>query len=240
MNTKFVSTKSTAFQLKGSLFTLTVLQLLNSDFESFANQLHNLIKASPNFFKNAPVVIDLEKIQDVNHNIDFTRVKAELIGHGLIPVGIRNGNVTQTQMAMNAGLGILTPHKQENTNQSQTTSVPTTATLVTQPVRSGQQVYAKHADLIVLASVSPGAELLADGNIHVYGTLRGRALAGVTGNMNARIFCHRLEAELISIAGYYKLHDDIVVPKTAQGFQIYLEDGKFVINELFSHNELQH
>lgn len=241
MSFKSITTKSSAFQLKGSLFTLTVLQLLTSDFENFATQLHNLIKASPNFFKNAPVVIDLEKIQDTHHNIDFTRIKAELISHGLIPVGIRNGNFAQTQNALSAGLGILTPHKQE-ANAPNTQNAPThhLSIIVTQPVRSGQQVYAKLADLIVLASVSPGAELMADGNIHVYGTLRGRALAGVTGNVNARIFCHRLEAELISIAGYYKLHDDIVVPKTIQGLQVYLEDGKFMISELFSHNDNHH
>lgn len=75
--------------------------------------------------------------------------------------------------------------------------------VVTQPVRSGQQIYAKGADLIVLSSVGTGAELLADGHIHVYGTLRGRALAGIQGDKTARIFCSNLEAELVSIAGQY-------------------------------------
>jgi septum site-determining protein MinC len=76
-------------------------------------------------------------------------------------------------------------------------------------VRSGQQIYAKGCDLIVLGPISQGAELLSDGHIHVYGPLRGRALAGINGNKEAHIFCHSLEAELISIAGHYKLSEDI-------------------------------
>ena len=81
--------------------------------------------------------------------------------------------------------------------------------MITQPVRSGQQIYAKNSDLIVIASVSPGAELLADGNIHIYGRLKGRALAGVTGNQHAHIFCQNLEAELVAIAGHYWLSEDL-------------------------------
>lgn len=81
--------------------------------------------------------------------------------------------------------------------------------VITEPVRSGQQIYARGGDLLVLAPVSHGAELLADGHIHVYGPLRGRALAGVTGDTQAHILCQSLEAELISIAGQYKISEDI-------------------------------
>ncbi len=81
--------------------------------------------------------------------------------------------------------------------------------LVTTPVRGGVQIYAAGGDLIVLAPVSPGAELLADGNIHVYGPMRGRALAGVKGDTSARIFCQQLAAELVSIAGNYKVAEDL-------------------------------
>jgi septum site-determining protein MinC len=81
--------------------------------------------------------------------------------------------------------------------------------MLTDPVRSGQQVYAENSDLIVLAPVSSGAELIADGCIHVYGVLRGRAIAGATGNPQARIFCKRLEADLVAIAGIYMVADQI-------------------------------
>lgn len=244
MTTSIASTNNnTAFQLKGSLLTLTVLQLLQTDSLAFALQLSTLVKKTPNFFKNAPVVIDLEKLQDTNHSIDFAAIKAELIKYGLLPVGIRNANEQQTELAIAAGLGVLaagtaTRHIGAADNPaSRKSAIPkvaskqietvSTCKIITQPVRSGQQIYAQGGDLVILASVSAGAELMADGNIHVYGTLRGRALAGVAGNTAARIFCHKLDAELISIAGYYKLRDDMVIPAASElGIQVYFEDGK--------------
>ena len=94
------------------------------------------------------------------------------------------------------------------------------------PVRSGQQVYAKDSDLIVLAAVNPGAEVVADGNIHVYGPLRGRALAGAQGDRQARVFCLDMEAELVAIAGCYQVDES--VPKDIRGLavQVYLEGDK--------------
>ena len=104
---------------------------------------------------------------------------------------------------------------------------------MTVPIRSGMQVYAKDTDLIVTASVSPGAELFADGNIHVYGPLRGRALAGVQGNMQARIFCRTLEAELVSIAGYYLTKEDMQTFTAKDGMvQIYLDNEQIRIEAI--------
>jgi septum site-determining protein MinC len=103
------------------------------------------------------------------------------------------------------------------------------ARLVTGPVRSGTQIYARGTDLVVTASVSPGAELVADGNIHVYGPLRGRALAGASGDTGARIFCSRLDAELVSIAGRYLVSEQL--PAEQRGFpvQIALVDDQLTI-----------
>lgn len=104
--------------------------------------------------------------------------------------------------------------------------------LVTEPVRSGQQIFAERGDLVVVASVSPGAELIAHGNIHVYGALRGRALAGVHGDAAARIFCQGLEAELIAIAGLYKL-SDAVDPSLRRGrVQAFLDRGTVRVEPL--------
>ena len=102
--------------------------------------------------------------------------------------------------------------------------------LQTTPVRSGQQVVCKGGDLVIASSVSHGAELLADGNIHVYGVLRGRALAGISGNKNARIFCLSLDAELVSIAGFYRLSD--VIQPNQGPCQIYLQDEHIIIEPL--------
>ena len=101
--------------------------------------------------------------------------------------------------------------------------------LITQPVRSGMQLYAKGGDLVVVAPVSPGAELIADGHIHVYGALRGRALAGAAGDTDARIFAQRLEAELVSIAGRYLVSEAIAPELTRQPVQVSLVEDRLRI-----------
>ena len=101
--------------------------------------------------------------------------------------------------------------------------------LINQPVRSGTQIYARGADLIVTAAVSPGAEIMADGNIHVYGPLRGRALAGAAGDAEAQIFCSRFEAELVSIAGHYLVSEQMPAEERGLPVQIALVDDRLTI-----------
>ncbi|WP_373508014.1 septum site-determining protein MinC, partial [Thiocapsa sp.] len=105
-------------------------------------------------------------------------------------------------------------------------------TLVTRPVRSGQRVYAVGGDLSIIAAVSSGAELMADGNIHVYGPLRGRALAGMKGNTAARIFCQDLQAELVSVAGHYRVSENIPSELRGVPVQIYLDQKILRIEKL--------
>ncbi len=105
--------------------------------------------------------------------------------------------------------------------------------LINYPIRSGQQIYAAGADLIVLAPVSAGAELLADGHIHVYAPLRGRALAGVMGDTSARIFCRSLEAELVSVAGQYKISEDLQNDRDwRKSVQVFLRDDRLVVEPI--------
>ena len=99
-------------------------------------------------------------------------------------------------------------------------------------MRSGQQIYAPDGDLIILSSVSPGAEILADGSIHVYGALRGRALAGIKGNTEARIFCKSLEAELISVAGCFQVHEDIDKTFWEKPTHVFLRDDDLCVESL--------
>lgn len=109
---------------------------------------------------------------------------------------------------------------------------PAGARIVSEAVRSGQQLYAAGGDLIVLGPVSHGAELLADGNIHVYGTLRGRALAGLKGDIQARIFCRTLEAELICVAGVYMVSEQIKEDYGRKPVQIRLDGENLVIDPI--------
>ena len=108
-------------------------------------------------------------------------------------------------------------------------SGPVPTKIIRHPIRSGQQIYAKDTDLIVIGSVSQGAEILADGNIHVYGPLRGRALAGVRGNTDSMIFCSQLQAELVSIAGTYKVIDDIRQTRWQRAAMIRLDRDQLIV-----------
>jgi septum site-determining protein MinC len=104
--------------------------------------------------------------------------------------------------------------------------------VVTQPVRSGQQIYARDSDLIVMSQVSEGAEVLADGNVHIYGGLRGRALAGVAGDVSARIFCQSLEAQLLSVAGNFLLSEDFGKDLWKKPVQVSLNEDNLYIAPL--------
>jgi septum site-determining protein MinC len=223
------------FELKGSLLTLTVLHVLNPDRQAFSAHLRHQAEKTPNLFKNMPIVIDLQQMTDPTHAIDFAWLQQQLREHGLIPVGVRYGTEILQQAARATGLAVLgnqIDKKSEGTTpRKKNAPSPATTLWITTPVRSGQQIYARQADLVVLAPVNHGAELLADGSIHVYDSLRGRALAGINGDTTARIFCHKLEAQLVSVAGHYRLNESLPVIQ-APMVQIYLEDGKVCIEGL--------
>lgn len=240
MDTMATKTSSRAFQLKGSLFTLTVMQMLKADIAALSTQLSALAKQTPDLFNHMPVVIDLSKLSDQDHDFDFATTQTLLRKHGLIPVGVRSGTPALHKEAIATGLPVMSTSKQELTDEKENPTDKTTeksvtqslhhnTKLITQPVRSGQRIYAKGGDLVILATVSPGAELLADGHIHIYGALRGRALAGLSGDQDARIFCQTLEAELVSIAGHYWVNEDLKIPQGGQGVQIYLENERLHI-----------
>ncbi len=235
-------TSNTSFQLKGGLFTLTVIYLFNPELTVLGEQLAKLVKQTPKFFQNMPVVIDLHKLQPPSATLDFTSLIQCLREHGLIPIGVRSGNALQHEAAASIGLAIMPNTKTEATAEPATIK-PTVATdaapaapavvltkIITQPIRSGQQIYARNSDLVVLGPVSPGAELIADGNIHIYGALRGRALAGVSGNQSARIFCQTLEAELVSIAGHYWISEDLHNSAMKENVHIYLEKERLHVS----------
>ncbi|MCA0403063.1 MAG: septum site-determining protein MinC [Proteobacteria bacterium] len=227
--------KSQAFKLKGRLYTFTVLQLLNTDKAILVAQLEDLAAKAPRFFDRTPIVLDCSVLPEAE--FDLQGICQLMREHSILPVAIQGANPLLTTLAQCQGLAVLhasaTQDKPliENTSHEPAAQItPTKAKLVTTPVRSGQQVVAKGGDLVVSSSVSHGAELLSDGNIHVYGALRGRALAGISGDKDVRIFCQSLDAELISIAGFYRL-SDAIEPQNGP-CQIYLEDEHIHIEPL--------
>lgn len=225
--------KSQAFKLKGRLYTFTVLQLLNTDAVLFAQQLDDVIIKAPKLFNGTPIVLDCSALHDGEVDLDEFFQIMRL--HGMLPVAIQGANPLLAVLAQAKGVPVLhasSAHDKLLVEETQHEPVPliTATKTLTTPVRSGQQVVSKGSDLIITASVSHGAELLADGNIHVYGVLRGRALAGMSGDRNARIFCQALEAELVSIAGFYRLSD--AIEPYAGACQIYLQEEHICIEPI--------
>jgi septum site-determining protein MinC len=224
-----------ALELKGSNFTLPVLRLLNTDPQAVSRELEGKIAQAPDFFRHAPVVIDVGAVREKGSSVDFALLIGMLRSSGLIPVGVRGGDRGQNEIAAAMDLAIMSEgaprHKQP---AAEPASEPDGGggQLVLQPVRSGQRIYAAGGDLVVLGQVSPGAEVLADGNIHVYGALRGRALAGAKGNRDARIFCQVFDAELISVAGSYRVSEDFDDALRGKPVQVHLEGPRLRVEAL--------
>lgn len=234
---------SAAFEIKSGAVNLPVLRLASDDLEWIAVQLEQKISQAPDFFRHAPMVIDLHELVDVAADLDFCALAALMRKLGLIPVGVCGASHPHLLAARAADLPHLTLARHEPAVQaSQQAKAPpvkaaapileSSTKIVSQPVRSGQRIYAAGGDLVVLAQVSAGAEIMADGNIHVYGALRGRALAGVQGNLACRIFCHDLQAELVAIGGQYKISESIEDSVRGVPVQVYLQNGALIIEKI--------
>ena len=197
------ASKNNCFQLKADFLPMTTLKLSHYDAELFRAQLESTVLKAPHYFTNAPVIVDFSAVQEhVFSEADLKQLVNLMREYQMIPVaarGLSGQNVLPN-------LPETAPKQAEKTK---TVEAKPITKIITKPVRAGTQVYAKDADLVIVAPVNAGAEVIADGNIHIYGSLRGRALAGANGNINARIFCHDLDAELISIAGHYLLSDQM-------------------------------
>ncbi len=234
-----VAERDTPFQLRGNSFTMMVLKVNAPNSPEFFPQLNIKVRQAPNFFRNAPVVLDFDELPEATV-FDLASFVAQVRAHHLLPVGFQGGPRPVQEAALAAGLTPMPsgrvakledvvkgpdPRAAATAPQVMVEVVHRPALVITEPVRSGTQLYAEKTDLVITASVSPGAELLADGNIHVYGALRGRALAGVSGDPAARIFCHSLEAEVVSIAGVYRVSEDIGSDFFKKPVQVFLRDG---------------
>ena len=237
-----------ALEFKSSTFSVPVLVLSSDDLVVIEQQLQKKVGLAPEFFRNSPLVLDLQEINKQGYDIDIEKLTSIIRKAGLLPIGVRGGNVQQNKQALELLIPVYSIHSggvsAETQKQKTITPVPepetdleadVATTLITQPIRSGQRIYAR-GDLVILAQVSAGAEIMAEGNIHVYNTLRGRALAGVQGNSDARIFCFDLQAELISIAGNYKVSEDLDETVRNKPVQIYLQDQALIIKDIVQHH----
>jgi septum site-determining protein MinC len=224
--------------VQGALFTVMVVRAGMLRDPSFEHELAQQVERSPRFFRGAPVVLDLRGTPGFETAEDFSAARAVLHDFTLALVGVQNAQPAQLEAATASGLASFAPTAAQPARAPSAPPPPAApappqrARIVTQPVRSGTQIYARGTDLIVTASVSPGAELIADGNIHVYSVLRGRALAGASGDAGARIFCSRLEAELVSVAGRYLVSDQLPIDQRGHPVQIALVDDQLTITRI--------
>ena len=205
------------FQLKGSMLAITVMELAHNDLERLDTQLAEKVAQAPAFFGNTPLVLALDKLPEGEGDIDLEQLMQVCRRHGLRTLAIRASRERDVSAAEALDLPVLPPSGARERPIELAPKAPPKPTeperkptrIITTPVRGGQQIYAQGGDLVVMAAVSAGAELLADGNIHVYGPMRGRALAGAKGDTSARIFCKQMGAEMLSIAGQYKVSEDL-------------------------------
>jgi septum site-determining protein MinC len=212
------------FEIKSANLPLVSLLLKSAELPALAQELQARFGDLPDFFDHDPLVIDLAPLQAEAPEtlLDFHALVQLLRTYRVLPVAVRGGSVGQMQAALLAGLApapdaVAAParHTQPAPAAEPARAEPadSTALVIDRPLRSGQQVYARGRDLVVMAMVNPGAEVIADGSIHVYAPLRGKAIAGARGNTEARIFSMCLEPELLSIAGIYRTSD---IPLPAQ------------------------
>jgi septum site-determining protein MinC len=325
--------RAAAFELKGVMTSLAVMRLSTEDLEQIDQQLRVKVAQLPQFFQDAPVVLDLGAVPDGGATLPLGGLVRLLRAYQLIPVGVTNCGDIARAVAVGLGLGVM-PYRSTTAGQTgrpavaaaqpvarptaqeppgettpppevqaapaparklvsavpanhyaaagrsriaaaaaaavrkarglpplaapaaapvatptpslapaqaasqlAATSAPTPGVagspmIVRNPVRAGQVIYARNSDLLVLAPVNPGAEVIADGNVHIYSTLRGRAVAGAQGDVNARVFCQRLHAELVAVAGAYIMAEDIPRASRGQAVQVHMDGGECRISPL--------
>ncbi len=241
-----------SIDLKSAQLPVVAVVIKSTDAQVLAAELAARLADEPEFFDNDPVLIDLSAVQDDPAPVDFAALVAELRRYRTRPVAVRGGSSAQMQAAHELGLIAAPEAPRAHTPVPQPAQEPPAepppaaeapaasapqpgpgAVVVDKPLRSGQQVYARGADLVVLAMVSFGAEVIADGNVHVYAPLRGRAIAGARGDTSARIFTTCLEAQLVSVAGIYRT-TETELPEEVRGksAQVRLDGEKLLIEPI--------
>lgn len=254
MSVALAANAPATFEIKSANLPLVALLLKSADLTRLGAEFAQRFGDVPDFFDHDALVIDLFPLQvaEPGAALDFPALAALLRSYRLNPLAVRGGSDEQMAQAIAAGL---TPAPDAAVQRAAPAApvnaaaplpepvpqpLPTPGALVIdKPLRSGQQVYARGRDLVVMAMVNPGAEVIADGHIHVYAPLRGKAIAGARGNGDARIFALAMDPELLSIAGIYRTSEtalpDTVRGKAAQVRLLPGPDGdKLVIDPLNS------
>lgn len=231
------SATASVYDIKSADLPLVAFQLKSAALDQVDAALTEQLRETPGFFDQDPVLIDLDNFPEDQAQPDFAALVTLLEKHGLRPIAVKTSQPRWLSSAAQCGLLQADDARvRRQTPGAAQTVVPAAplpsasdlnqALVLDKPLRSGQQFYAKGRDLIVLAMVNPGAEVLADGNIHVYAPLRGKAIAGARGFTGARIFAQSMDPELISIAGVYRTSEHPLPPEIrGQAALVSLQTG---------------
>lgn len=247
-----------AGELKIGQVGIANLRVRTLDVARLAEEMRGRVQRAPNLFARAAVVLDFGGLSRTPDAATAQALVEALRTAGVLPVALAYGTSEIERLSEQLGLPLLakfraqyeraggepapaepTPAPAPARRQPEPALPPAPPAQAAQPglvqsapIRSGQQVYADHRDLTVLSAVGAGAEVIADGSIHIYGALRGRALAGAQGFEQARIFCREFHAELVAIAGHYKVSEDIPAGLLGKPVQVWLDDGHLRIEAL--------
>ena len=245
-----------AGELKFGQVGIANLRVRTLDVAQLAAEMRDRVQRAPNLFARAAVVLDFGGLSQVPALEQARALVDGLRAAGVLPVALAYGTKEIEALSQQLGLPLLAKFRAQYEPATQAAtpapaavepapakavSAPAPAKPATSaspglmqasPVRSGQQVYAENRDLTVLSAVGAGAEAIADGSIHIYGALRGRALAGAQGNEEARIFCREFHAELVAVAGHYKVLEDIPAELRGKPVQVWLEKGQLKLAAL--------
>lgn len=255
--TKPVSDLEQVGEIKFGQIGIANLRVKELDLDRLRSELAQKVETAPQLFLRAPLVVDLSHLPNLPSREVVTALLKMINECGLLPVGLAYGTRENEELAQTLGLPLLAKfrasfERDQSDNQAPTpsrakaesvpaarqrvvepTSAPPAVGLYSdKPVRSGQQLYARNGDLVIANLVGNGAEVIADGSIHIYGALRGRALAGAQGDEKARIFCQEFHAELVSIAGIYRVIEDIPGELRGKPVQAWLENDKLLLGKL--------
>lgn len=234
------------------------LRVRTLDVERLGAEMRDRVSRAPKLFERAAVIVDFGALPGTPDVASARALLTALREAGVIPVALAWGSGDNERLAVELGLPLLAKFRAQYEPAEPTvggasapsiaaSAAPTKAVapaksvsppagdigmVHTAPIRSGQQIYAELRDLTVLGTVGAGAEVIADGSIHVYGALRGRALAGARDNDKARIFCREFHAELVAIAGHYKVMEDLPAELRGKAVQVWLDNEQIHIAAL--------
>ncbi|KXG85197.1 septum site-determining protein MinC [Agrobacterium bohemicum] len=243
--TKVLTDTSRSIRIKGRSFLAVVLSP-EQPLDQWLERLDDLAARSAGFFLSRPVVLDVAELK-----LDKAGLKgllAELFSRNVAIMGIEGARPSMIEPGMPPALkggkaasdvdvepvSLATAEAAEDVSKPPVTEIRSVvqSLMISEPVRSGQSIIFPEGDVTIVGSVASGAEVIAGGSIHIYGALRGRAMAGSLGNASARIFCKKLEAELLAIDGVYKVAEDIDPKFRGQAVQLWLENDTIKADKL--------